>query len=585
MEQRDIIDDEPIYSLPVTPDHELILWEKWIQIRRDEVVTLGKKLQRPPIDLTMNLLERVREDKERKMALEYAQIPKKTGVRGSLWDRPPRLKQRCYCEPVYELHRTRAEEGSPGVIEHIGVPTYIQRKELGMIGERERSSFPDLNAEYDMYRDHRETELVKEIRKVDPYKPDISRLMVKGRRPPEPPRKRPTIPDISVHEVDYACDEPLTGVYALKINNTIFYKEIPGQNLPHLRKLQKQAQDRCRFWNYYFNVPVKKAGRCKLYLQNLGTTTLRYCWKKLRRPLTFITEEVYEQVFFFNKNEDVICPGQSKEINFTFIADQPGIYWEFWEFSTLNVTFFDNVTDMLLVNLYGDSVEDVPTSKRRVEVLKTRINRKALNNFASEFVEEIFDKVFEVVPQIYPYKEYFVEAEIFVMKNPVCFYHQTEVGKMKDLYTEMVPKHDWDLSIGSWRRAMMAKEFDDRMKYYELLQKSHSEVLKPWYEGDGLAKEKERTVKYLLGQFADRFDSEYNRITDTYIFKTSESGPLRSKSKIKPKPVDPIIEQTIKNVFYVCIYDHFGTTIELCAGVLSSLDLNRWIEFDFCRRM
>uniref|UniRef100_A0A2A4JJE0 Uncharacterized protein n=1 Tax=Heliothis virescens TaxID=7102 RepID=A0A2A4JJE0_HELVI len=438
--QQDDTDTVPIYDMPVTPDHELLLWEKWIQIRRDEVVSLGKKLQRPPIDLTMNLLEKVRGDKERKMALEYAQIPKKTGVRGSLWDRPPRLKQRCYCSPVYELHRTRAEKGRPGVVEHIGVPAYIQENEMGMIGERERCSCPDLNADYEMYRDHREEELIKQIRKIDPYKPDIRKLIVKGSRPPEPPKKLPVLPEILIHEVESTFEEPL-------------------------------------------------------------------------------------------------------------------------------------------------SVEDMQAIKRKVEVLKTRINRKALNNFASEFVEEIFDKVFETVPQIYPYKKYFVEAEMFVLKNPVCFYHQTEVGKMKDLFTEMVPKKQWDLSIGSWREAMMAKDFDERMKYYELLRKSHSEVLKPWYEGDDLIKEKERTIKCLLGQFADYFDKEYADISDKFLQKPDGKGSLRSKSKSKTVTVDPITEQTINNIFYLRIYEHLCSTIELCAGVLSSLDLNKWIDFDFCRRM
>lgn len=168
MEGRDSI--IPIINLPVSPDRELLVWEKWIQIRQEETTGLGKKLQREPVDLLMNQLDKVREIKERKTVLEHAQVEKKYGVRGSLWDRPPRLKQRCYCQPVYELHRTHAEIGRPGVIEHVAVPTYVLKNEMGMAGETQRLPFLQLNADYNNYRDKRELELEENIKKIDPFR-------------------------------------------------------------------------------------------------------------------------------------------------------------------------------------------------------------------------------------------------------------------------------------------------------------------------------------------------------------------------------------------------------------------------------
>lgn len=168
MDQKD--DEVPIHRRPVTPDVELLVWEKWVQIRQHETAHLGKKLDRPPVDLTMNLLDKVREDKERKVVLENAQLEKKTGVRKALWDRPPRLKQPCYCHPVYELHRTPAEIGRPHVIEHIGVPTYIAQNEMGMSGEPHRIQCKKMNADYEKYRDKREQELIEKIKKIDPFR-------------------------------------------------------------------------------------------------------------------------------------------------------------------------------------------------------------------------------------------------------------------------------------------------------------------------------------------------------------------------------------------------------------------------------
>lgn len=160
----------PIHNLPVSPDRELLVWEKWIQIRQEETTGLGKKLQREPVDLLMNQLDKVREIKEQKIVLEHAQVPRKYGVRGSLWDRPPRLKQRCYCQPVYELHRTPAELGHPGVIEHIGVPTYVLKTEMGMAGDAQRLPFVQLNADYNKYKKKRELELDENIKKIDPFR-------------------------------------------------------------------------------------------------------------------------------------------------------------------------------------------------------------------------------------------------------------------------------------------------------------------------------------------------------------------------------------------------------------------------------
>ncbi|CAH1647246.1 unnamed protein product [Spodoptera littoralis] len=379
----------------------------------------------------MNLLDKVRHDKERKIALEHAQIERKTGVRGSLWERPQKLKQRCPCEPTYELHRTAAEKGRPRILEHVGVPDYIQQTEMGIIGESVRNPCTHLNAEYEMYRDYREGQLTEKLKKIDPFRPDIDNLIVRGRTPSPPPKQYPVLPEIVIKDDDDPPGEPLNAVYALKINNTVFYRPVPGHGLFHVPKFQEdENHEECSTWTYYFNVPAKRAGRCKLTMENLGTVTIRYCWKKIKRNIPFIPEDAYEQVFFFNKNEDIISPGQTKEIAFTFIADKAGIY-----------------------------IEDVKMINRKVRALKKQINKKANLNMAISIME------------------------------------MTEVGKMKDLYTEMLPDKEWDLSISTWREVMMEKEYEDRMKYYQLLRLSHSECLKPWTEGDGVEKEKFRTIQ------------------------------------------------------------------------------------------
>ncbi|XP_031767615.2 MYCBP-associated protein-like [Galleria mellonella] len=570
----------------IDPDHELLVWEKWIRIRKEETKRLGERTNRPPVDLTMNLLEKVREDKERKVVLEHAQVEKKPTVRNNLWEQPVRLKQKCYCNPVYEVHRTQVELGHPSVIEHVGVPDYIQFNEKGLTGVSKRKTCNQLDEDYVNYRMKREKELVHKIEKIDPFRPDVSKLIIKGSKPVPPPKKILPIPSISV--VPSLVSENITcSIYAVRINNTVIFKYIPGQNVEIIQKMQRESwHEPCTSWTYYFNVPLKRAGRSKLFLENLGTVALRYSWKKIKRSIPFIPEDFHTPVFFFNKNEDVLSPGQSKQLSFTFVSDKVGIYSEIWELSFCNICFFDTLADKLIINLHGDSVENIVNIKRKIETLKNRINRKAINNIVMDLLEDIVHKATITEPQIYPYKKNILESEIFNMKNPTCFYHQTEVNKMKDMYTEMVPGELWDLSISNWRQKMMEKAYDERIKYYELLRKSHMELLKPWNEGEDLITHKYRATKLLLGKMVDSFDLSYKRVLDMINYKKEipeQSEPSESYHRIESLTVDPHTINIIRNVFYIYAYEHVSTAIETVVGILSSLDLNKWIEFDFCR--
>lgn len=398
----------------------------------------------------------------------------------------------------------------------------------------------------------------------------------------------PPLPIISIISESGSSENVLSSYYAIRINNTVIFKDAPGQSFSHFKQMQEASWHEVRTsWNYYFNTPMKRAGRSKLFLQNLGTVTLRYCWMKIKKTVPFIPDDIDEQVFFFNKNENVLSPGQSRILCFTFVSDKPGIFSEFWELYMCNVCFSDTLTNKLIINLHADAVEDLETTNRKIEILKSTIDRKAVYNFILKLLNDLLIKAMTTQPKTYSYKKLFVEGDLFVMKNPVCFYHQTEVMKMKEIYTEMVPGELWDLSITSWRKAMMEKDYEERMKYYEVLRTSYAELLKPWFEADNLVTQKYRMIKMLLGQLADRFDVEYCRLSDLYYPVSRSSISPRTTSKQQygaesTKAMDPLSSQIIKNIFYIHAYEYVATTVEMCAGVLSSLDLNRWIQFDFC---
>ncbi|CAK1599039.1 unnamed protein product [Parnassius mnemosyne] len=572
----------------INPDHELLNWEKWVRIRKEETENLNKKTGRLPVDMVMNLHEKVREEREWKTVLENAQLKSKPSLRGSIWEQPLRLKQKCYCEPVYEVHRKCEEMGIPPILEHVGVPQDILENEKGIYGIPERKKCIKLDNQYHKYKEKREVELKEKIKKIDPFRSEISGLLVKGNKPKTSTKVLPALPKIHILQsrTDDFPSENLSGICAVRINNTVLIKSAPGQVLAELQKMQYEKwHESCSSWFYYFNVPVKRVGRAKLFIQNLGTVTLRYCWKKIKQQVPFIPEDTNGQVFFFNKNENVLSPGQSREVNFTFISSDTGIYSELWELNFCNVTCFDSLLGQLTVSLQADSVDDMEKIRHKTDLLKVRLNRKAVRKLIRNMLNEAIKKASSVEPQIYPYKKLFLEAEMFVMKNPVCFYHQTEIIKLKDFYTEMMTGETWDLSIASWRSSMMERVFEDRMKFYEILKQSHLELLKPWYEGESVLEQKYYAVKLILMELANKFDKEYlvlinaNNITEQCDEMYGMALETESVVMINSDP-----HRIERKIFYMRIYEHIATAVEACVGVISSLDLNRWIHFDFCRQ-
>ncbi|XP_011556424.3 MYCBP-associated protein [Plutella xylostella] len=568
---------DPCNPDDIEPDRGLITWEKWVKDRQRRTKELGEGTGRPPADLVMNLGENLRGDKERKEVLQNAQVPRKLGTcRGSLWEPPARLTQHCYCEPVYQAHRTKAEIGRPPVIEHIGVPRAIMVEEKGVTGTPERKLCEKLDEGYKRYRNIREEKFKSQIKKIDPFRPRLSGLIVKGKKP-EPPPVKPPLPTITITPPPQACAcEEESGIFALRINNSVFIKN--ERRVTVLSRMREEPwYEDCTSWHYYFNVPERRPGRAKLFLHNLGTVSIRYCWKKVNKPIPYVPEDMYEQAFFFNKNEDVLYPGETRDFCFTFVSEKRGIFNEVWEFSTINVHFLYDSSPKFTIILSGDATDNILTNTTRIQKLQSRLESKA-NKFciARKILLDIIDQATTVEPLIYPYKNMFVEGDIFVVRNPIYYYHQSEVEQLKQTFKEMAPGGEWDLYVASWRSVMKEKMYEQRMQYYDLLKKSHKAMLKPWIEDDSLTVQKHSIVKIILSRLADEFDKEHKALSLLYnvvgMDSVSAVENLHNKYVVSMK----------SNVFYIHMLEHVGNTIELCAGALSSLDRNRWIDIDFC---
>ncbi|GBP17459.1 MYCBP-associated protein [Eumeta japonica] len=563
------------------PDRRLITWQRWVQNRRRECKALAEKLDRTPADLVMNLIDKYREKKEREYVLEDAQADGEVRSKEGLKKQEFRPLEGDDDEP-------RATPSAPNalwahsagcrVFEHVGVPHYIQKTEKGSMGKPCRRRCE--SNEYDNYLRQREAQFSEKIQKIDPFRPFIDSLYLKGRKPKTVASPMLVAPTIVVDAVVDAPAHELAAVRAIRINNTVISKDVPGQVLTHLNDL-KSCSETCTSWSYYFCVPVKCIGRSKLFVQNLGTVTLRYGWKKVKESIPSIFQDRFEQVFFFNKNEDLLFPGQSREIVFSFFSDEPGVFRERWELSPCNVSFFDTVYEKLVVDLHADAVEDIDADNERLKALRCDIVRDSTSREVKSIAEDIVMRATSSEPEVCPYRRMCSERDIFLMKNPFCFYHQTRVEKLKEFYKEMIDDGEWDLSICDWRRAVMKKTTKDRMRLYGILKESYRDFLIPWHEDDGVAHEKMTYVKSLLRRSFDTFNEEFVSLLYTFGVDFGEefSAPaVFAKLKLRNPPQ----AVTIHSIFYMSMRERLCRAVEAVAGVVQSLDSHRVMDFDIC---
>lgn len=152
----------------VQADHELLKWEEWVKIRKDEIKNLSLRTGRPPVDLIMNQGDKFRKIKEQDDILDNARMKSNPG--DVFWELPDRLHQRCYCEGVYEVKKSKAALREVEFIEHVQVPKVIQKNEKGIAGTSKRPTLKKLKAGYKKYKKLREYDLKEDIKKIQSHK-------------------------------------------------------------------------------------------------------------------------------------------------------------------------------------------------------------------------------------------------------------------------------------------------------------------------------------------------------------------------------------------------------------------------------
>jgi hypothetical protein len=187
-------------------------------------------------------------------------------------------------------------------------------------------------------------------------------------------------------------------------------------------------------------------------ITNVGTTTIYYEWRKVKRG-DYIDAKHSDgiQRFFGITIRNKLLPKESKTFTFSFRSTLPGIFFEEWEVITEPMC----IQPLKMLTLNGISIEE-ETDVVEIERLDSEVAQINEKNFFSEIMDDIVDRVRSPTPPLPDMDDPEVFAKEFELKNKKygLWYGTYEMNAYKDLLIETHKRlgtnpeeHYWDGSV------------------------------------------------------------------------------------------------------------------------------------------
>ncbi|GCB62498.1 hypothetical protein scyTo_0014504, partial [Scyliorhinus torazame] len=215
-----------------------------------------------------------------------------------------------------------------------------------------------------------------------------------------------------------------------------------------------------------------------LQVINDGTTVIYYKWKRLPEPEHCIVKPSNSlmQKFYFNTNSDVILPGETVTLPFTFKSTNAGIFTECWEFCTHPVVL---AGASLQVALWGVALfEDKNESAR--QQLQEELEEKEKKAIIELILNEVIAGVRTPQRSPSPVEVSFIEEEVFERKNPELHYKFNIVQSLKELWKQcFVNSRDAEEAEGGKRsKGVSASKDQHQAKQLEQAEKDKGTATK-----------------------------------------------------------------------------------------------------------
>ncbi|CAB4009367.1 Hypothetical predicted protein, partial [Paramuricea clavata] len=531
-----------IYKPHINQSSALTNWERQMAQRRKQQGNLAKLLHTSTEMLGMNQNEEYRATQEERHLIDRSIHSKDYGkgyrIGSEFWKQAELIGDD---DTGIHMTLTQTERGYPPVVENVGKPVTV-RREMGIDWsdtESYRSTLVHHPWRKSDYLHKRKEELKEVIDELCPHKPYLQELEVIGQSL-----------DNEMTTSSNNQDSPTTRMDSLtpQFDETSHEEIDPLSMLPDVYPQpifgpSLMIAGRSAAWNGSTNNRVGEIGlSCRVLLeakvkervvstldvQNNGTAAIYYSWMYVPMQNTLGTSLAgQQQRFYFDKNSGVILPGDTLRFPFTFKSTNPGMFCEQWQLDTQPSL---NGGAAIRVLLKGLALQDDLNAEKRA-ALEKELGQRQMKQIVQSIINEILDGVRSPERSASPVDAYITDEELFIRRNPEMFYDEEIFEELKQLYLDIEPEGEWDLSLSSLRQLIMLSQYEDDEKMDGYLSRLNEHVKKLAFAQRVPIKEEMYSTCYMM--LCELVD---NLVTKSDMMRSSMGLPL--KDMIEDTAVD-----------------------------------------------
>ncbi|XP_032226527.2 MYCBP-associated protein [Nematostella vectensis] len=453
-----------VWQTRINESNALNNWQQQMLQRKRQQNHLSALLQTSTDMLVMNQSEDYRKNQEQRHVIDRA-IPsvdygKGYQVGSEFWKQ---VEQIGNDETGITMTLTQTERGYPPPIEHISKPITI-KNEMGIEwSSTHRKAAVHYPWQASGFLQERKEQLNSVMNEIDPHQPYMDELEVVGGRelPHQSKHAMSTVPEEEepMAEQSPHLRDPLAS-YADVIPQPIFGPSltIDGQTAQWTGSSTNGLGRVGVASRVTFEANTGERVVSLLHICNDGTTAIYFSWKRVPKANTLGTKLAGRtQRFYFDTNSRVILPGETLKFPFIFKSLNAGIFSENWELLTEPVLCGGGA---IRVCLRGIAIEEDVYADARREIEKELAHREAIEA-AARILQEILDGVRTPERSRSPVDAYITEEEIFSRQNKGMHFQDEAVQSLKEIFVEVEPGAEWDLSVGGLQQRIMVVEDDD----------------------------------------------------------------------------------------------------------------------------
>ncbi|XP_076629935.1 MYCBP-associated protein [Colletes latitarsis] len=584
-------------------DGTLVNWRKWLSNRRKQYKRIESVTGRHQNDQVLNACEKIRPLVEMRNVMDYATVPAPVipdKFRGGpeFWRTPQVLSNRGDpCLPDIAYTQTKKELNLLPELTFVDLPELIE-KEKDLVGLKSKEPSWKRNR----YLQKRMAELSREIKLLVPKKPETRELVIEGHAPRRK-TKEPRIPPITISDTEgeNECDPTVDQDQAVVL-------KIQDREIVWRRSGFEDEGTDAIIWNVSFSGRVDQRKEGEIVLENKGNRVIVYEWRDAAFQSATIPLGRRTGPFFFNKTKGTILPGQITKLKVWYLPRIPGVFSELWKLKTDP----ELCSSPLIIRLSGcaETMDPQNANNDPVLIVDGYLDRCVRDATIRETINEIMEDMHCVEPPGPSYGSLFLESEIFVTKNPLCFYHPSLVTEFHKIYYVATNQNErrWNLCLDHLRETLLKiKEPAERQSMLSQFSEIYKKCLKPPLTASSIDR-KHETVHNLLCYFTNRFEIESKFARDaccmkdtretvvavseistnevqTSVKNSNSRNKLRRRSITRTQSVP--IERTVDNsdrvvdirpyreIFFIRVYELLRVVIErACATIDSFNNLN-----------